>query len=439
MSVRDKYIVLDMFKISQMQNGIVFAGKMRFSDLNQVYKFTERKSQIQDNKFGTSEYSLLMDEDGFFQRQISEEKIHKIKKYLEESLSQNKETHNIFPSSVILYNRPSEEDEGLTDNEIDNLYAPDLDCCFYRKNLQSNITDVYQLFIPKNKNITLIVDGQHRFLGTKTLYDSLIKADNANASSVADFEFIVTYLVGFDIYEVSRIFADVNFKQKPVNRSLYYDIFGSVPYTDDNNEWHNEIRLAHDLAVHLNNADDSPIKGMIKLLGKGYGLISQAFFVDTIQNNVFKSGVWNEYLGSYIKGDSKYRIISRFMKDYLCALHEAYPTLFPKKTERNVDGISQQVYSSYEYKGVLWKTTGLGAYLRLIKDIYPIVRSDPNNFFSNIKNIFERIDESTAKGIFSQYEKSGSEGNQSKLYYTLKEKYDLLSNDERFIQDNLFK
>jgi len=423
MSIRDKYIVLDMFKVRQMQNGIVFAGKMRFSDLNQVYKFTERKSQKQDNMFGTSEYSLLKDENDFFQRQISKDKVFKIREYLEESLSLNKETHNIFPSSVILYNRPSEEDaEDLIDEKITNLYAPDLDCCFYRENLQSSVPGLYQLFIPKNKDITLIVDGQHRFLGTKTLYDSLVKAKDTNSSKVADFEFIVTYLVGFDIYEVSRIFADVNFKQKPVNRSLYYDIFGSVPYTDDNNEWHNEIRLAHDLAVHL--------------LGKGHGLFSQAFFVDTIQNNIFKSGVWNEYLGSYIKGDSRYRIISKFMKDYLCALRDVYPSLFPNKIEKDVDGISKQVYSSNAYRGVLWKTTGLGAYLRLIKYIYPLVKNDPDNFHSNIKNIFERIDEKSICLILDKYKEGGSAGFQSKLYKELLEKYEL--NKEEKLQVSLF-
>lgn len=63
-------------------------------------------------------------------------------------------------------------------------------------------------------------------------------------------------------FEQAKFFIE----QKPVNRSIYYDIFGSAPGELS------EIKLAHDLTLHLNNNENSPIRGMIKLLGRGNGL-----------------------------------------------------------------------------------------------------------------------------------------------------------------------
>lgn len=425
----EKYIVLDMVQVSQLQSGLVFTGKITFGELNQIYKLTERKESV-DDPFSNSK--ILFDESSNeFQRQLSQKKLREIESYLKKEIGLREAGKSLamFPSSLILYNRAYEpddidgnvehENDLLNENIISESYTDTLDCCFYLSD--KNKSDLYQLFIPRNRDITLIVDGQHRFIGTQRFYKSL---DDDLKQEVRDFEFIVTFLVGFDVYEIGQIFATVNFNQKPVNRSLYYDIFGSAPQTDRDGKLQNDIRLAHDLALHLQNNDSSPIKDMIKLLGKGYGLFSQAFFVDKMIRFVFKSKIWDSLLADYMSGGNDYKLIAQFMKAYFFALQEAYPSAWPEKVNRK----GNNVYSSYAYEYILCKTTGLGAYFRLIKDIYPRVSEDSMNFKVNILNIFNKIDDNEAKELFSKhgaYGGAGSEGNQAKLYRELLSRYGL--------------
>ncbi len=431
----NNYIKLSVVQVRQLQNGIVFTGKMKFSQLNQVYKLTERREKTLD-PFDNSpiDEAKVSNE---FQRQLSIKKLKEIQHYLFEEIQQiaKKKSLGMFPSSVILYNRYYEIDDlvfdkgnesiadndevNLTESIIDKSYNSSLDCCFYIKD--NNQQDLYTLYIPNNPNSTLIVDGQHRFFGTKMLFDSL--NDKTMKAIVNDFEFIITYLVGFDIYEVGQIFATVNFNQKPVNRSLYYDIFGSAPQTDREGNLQNDIRLAHDLTVHLNNNQNSPIESMIKLLGKGYGLFSQAFFVFNMLR-VFRTGIWNHYLIDYINQGNEYRDISKFMKSYFQALQECYPSAWPEKISKN----NSLIYSSFSYEYILCKTTGLGAYFRLIKNIYPVVKDEPDKFKENIKKVFSKLDNESASVLFSKrgpYGGSGSEGLQDKLYKHLLSAYDL--------------
>jgi len=431
----DKYLILNVVEVRQLQNGIVFTGKIKFSQLNQIFKLTERKEDVKD-PFDQS--TIKRDPDSKeFQRQLSSKKLKEIQLYLQDEIQQIEKNKSLgmFPSSVILYNRSYELDdltletqkEKLTDKEevilteeiISDSYNENLDCCFYIPD-ESN-KDLYKLYIPNNPDTTLIVDGQHRFFGTKLLYNKL--SDPKVKKIVEDFEFIITYLVGFDIYEVGQIFATVNFNQKPVNRSLYYDIFGSAPQTDREGNLQNDIRLAHDLALHLNNSETSPINSMIKLLGKGYGMFSQAFFVFNMLR-VFRTGIWNQLLIDYINAGNEYKNIAKFMKSYLQALQESYPTSWPKKTNKG----GQLVYAAYYYDYVLCKTTGLGAYFRLIKYIYPIVSENPDNYKENIKKIFSKITDEEAEVIFSKrgsFGGAGSEGIQDKLFRHLLSKYDL--------------
>jgi DGQHR domain-containing protein len=434
MSNLDKYLVLNVVEVRQLQNGIVFTGKIKFNQLDNIFKLTERKESIND-PFDNKVVKITNDEQ--FQRQLSNKKLKEIQEYLLEEISQIEKNKSLgmFPSSVILYNRSyelddlklDEQNEEITDKDevvlteaiIANSYTSDLDCCFYIPD--KNNADLYKLYVPKNPDTTLIVDGQHRFFGTKLLYNRT--TDTPTKKIISEFEFIVTYLVGFDIYEVGQIFATVNFNQKPVNRSLYYDIFGSAPQTDREGNLQNDIRLAHDLALHLNNSETSPVNSMIKLLGKGYGLFSQAFFVSNMLK-VFRSGIWDKYLIDYVNGGKEFKKIAKFMKSYFQALHEAYPSSWAEKVPKN--GIL--VYSAYYYPYILCKTTGLGAYFRLIKYIFPKIGDDPERYKENILRIFKKLSDDDAKKLFAKtgsYGGAGSEGLQDKLFRHLLSVYEL--------------
>lgn len=431
----NKYLILNVVEVRQLQNGIVFTGKIKFSQLNKIFKLTERKENIKD-PFDNTTFNLSK-KDEEFQRQLSDKKLKEIQEYLQEEIVQIEKNKSLgmFPSSVILYNRSyelddlnltssseklSDKDEViLTEEIISDSYKTDLDCCFYIPDAKDE--NLYKLYIPENPDTTLIVDGQHRFYGTKLLYNKL--KEEKTKKIVEDFEFIITYLVGFDIYEVGQIFATVNFNQKPVNRSLYYDIFGSAPQTDREGNLQNDIRLAHDLVLHLNNNETSPINSMIKLLGKGYGLFSQAFFVFNMLR-VFRTGIWNNYLIDYVNNGKEYKNIAKFMKAYFQALQEAYPSAWPTKVSKE----DKLVYSGYYYEYILCKTTGLGAFFRLVKYIYPLVEGDTEKYKTNILKILNKIDDGQAKTLFSKsgpYGGSGSEGIQDKLFKHLLSLYEL--------------
>jgi len=408
----NNYYKINVTEVHQLQTGILLLGKLNFRQLRVLHRLTERKENLLDpfNEKTVNINNLEQE----FQRQLSKNKLNKITSYLSENfnLIKEKKAFGVFPTSIII-------SLGLDDNyddetiNLDKIYTEGLQSCFIRKDEIDK--DRSNLIIPKNERIALIVDGQHRFYGINNFYDSL--KDKEDKELVDNFEFIVTFLLGFDIYDVGKIFATVNFTQKPVNRSLYYDIFGSAPEPD-----RNDIKLAHDLALHLNNNSKSPIKGMIKMLGKGYGLISQAFFVEKMLIHFRKSGVWEKIYADYLRGGKKYKELPNFMIAYLDSIKKSFPDAWPLRY-RNKVGI--RVYHPRKYEFILCKTTGLGAFFRLIRELYPKVedfgevemKNELTRILSNLSP--ETNDLFSNKGVYGG---AGSEGLQTKLYKLIKDK-----------------
>lgn len=404
------YYILDVAQISQLKSGTgaVFTGKLSFEELLTIHRLTERKESLED-PFGKKIINYQKEEDEEFQRHLSEKKLNEIKRYLIEEINNPQSSISVFPSSLIISLDINENNsEDLTEQKIAQYYTDDLDSCFV-----TNSGNFKKLYIPKNKRICLIVDGQHRFYGLKKYFDDLkIETDK---KKVYNFEFITTILLGFDSYQVSQVFANVNFHQKPVNRSLYYDIFGAS--SNDKNE----IQLAHYLVLHLQNNEDSPLKNMIKLLGKGYGLFSQAFFVEKVLIHYYSGGVWESLYEDFKNNGKTFLKIPTFIKLYFNSIREHYPDCWPEKVER--DG--ELVYSSFAYDYILCKTTGMGAFLRLIKDIYPRTENINTNSKAELDKIFGNISASEAEQLFSKngdFGGGGSEGLQLRLYKFLKER-----------------
>ncbi len=409
----NNYYQTNVIPIRQIQTELVFVGKLQFKQLLTIHRLTERKESLIDpfdQKIVIPEH-----EDEEFQRQLSSNKLTKIANFLEEQLEsfKKKKSIGLFPSSVLValdhdidYD-PSQLDEKF----LAGAYSDRLSSCF--------IKNESILFIPKNRRIALIVDGQHRFYGVKKLYESPFLSIE-DKQTIENFEFPTTFLIGFDIYQLGKVFATVNFTQKPVNRSLYYDIFGSVPDIE-----RNDIKLAHDLALHLNNSDESPIKDMIKMLGKGYGLFSQSFFVEKMLIHFKKGGVWEKIYADYINNGKQYKKLPIFMKIYLRCVEEAYNNAWPTRVKRDED----LVYSPFYYDFILCKTTGMGAIFRLIKDIYLLVEESPEKEMRDkILEIFNKLPKKEYMNLFSKagdFGGTGGEGLQVKLYRLMKLKLGL--------------
>ena len=407
------YYEIDVQKIRQIQDGIVLLGKLKYQELYTIHKLTERKESIFD-PFDAKQ-KKIQEEDEEFQRQLRPNKLNKIANYLKEQfeLYKQKKSIGLFPTSIIvsLQHEIEYSPDQVNQDYLEEVYSNELDSCFINK------TET-ELFIPKNSKIALIVDGQHRFYGVKKFYDSL--EQETDKKIIENFEFPTTFLIGFDLYQVGSVFATVNFTQKPVSRSLYYDIFGSVPDPE-----RNEIKLAHDLALHLNNNKESPLYNMIKMLGKGYGLISQSFFVESMLVHFKEDGVWEKIYSDYIRRGKEYKKLPIFMRVYLNCVEESYNVAWPVKMEKN----EELVYSPYNYDYILCKTTGLGAFFMLIKEIYPQVENlSEVEMKTKILNIFKIITKKESESLFSkeeEYGKGGGRGLQLKLYRYLKSKLKL--------------
>jgi len=426
MSELKNFIEIEVEQVNQIQeDSPMFLGKIKFKDLLTIHQYTWRKESEHD-PFGKSKIKLPNADEEEFQRQLSQEKLNKIEKYFKEKFEKidNKEkSSGFFHTAMVLalkheYDYDSEKiTEKNYDKILDDTYNKEVAKLkkggYDREELAGLISCFLndkknKLFIPKTQKIALIVDGQHRFYGLNQFYDKL--KDGPKKDKVKEFEFITTFLVGLDPYEVGQVFATINFTQKPVNRSLYYDIFGSIP------DARNEIKLAHDLALHLNNNSDSPLKDMIKMLGKGYGLISQAFFVREMEK-LFK-GVWNDLFTDYQEGGSEYKKIPQFMRIYLECIEETYSYAWPNFIRQENE---KYIYSSFSYDYILCKTTGLGAFFRLINEIYPIVKGlSQKEMREKIIKMLKRIRESEAQELFSKdnetFGKVSGEGVVNKFY-----------------------
>lgn len=443
---KENFIILPVQRIEQANNGTVFIGKIRFEDLREVYKYTERVEDTDTTEFGLPNIELnekVRKETEEFQRELDPKRVNGIASYILTALVLKNDHFALFPTSMILYNRCLENDElinpkydndgELTEETILSSYSKEMSSCLYRKKIIDG-NEYYTLYVPKNPNITLVVDGQHRLESLialdkkiKNEYEKLLKpyidkgydiSKDGLLDSINKFEFIITYLVDFDIYNVGKIFADVNFKQKPVNKSLYYDIFGSIPnYTDDDAE--NEIKLAHNLTVYLNNNAGSPLKDKIKLLGKGDGFLSQAFFVDKYRRFAMnpKNGVWNRYTSMYRVGDTGYSILGEFMIAYMQSIETSLKEFWP----------SESIKRARDYKnGNVLKTTGMGALLRLIKNIFPKIENENKEKWREILvQEFSKLSEEDKQRLFGpegDFFGAGSESMQGKLYNQLKAK-----------------
>ncbi|WP_212733161.1 DGQHR domain-containing protein [Terriglobus roseus] len=100
-----------------------------------------------------------------------------------------------------------------------------------------------------------IIDGQHRVAGLK----DAIKSDK----TVSSVEIPVAIYENLDTRECADIFLSINTEQKPVSRTLVFDLYGvASEYLID------ETALrAKDIATALNESDESPYRGWIKFPG----------------------------------------------------------------------------------------------------------------------------------------------------------------------------
>jgi DGQHR domain-containing protein len=118
-----------------------------------------------------------------------------------------------------------------------------------------------RLEVPEREGILRAIDGQHRLL-----------ALHADLENIQGEQFTVPAIVFDRLPEdhVVQMFVTINAKHTRLNASHLVSLSGRQLYRDD------ALAAAHDVVRALNDRDDSPLHGEIKLLGVGRGRVAQA-------------------------------------------------------------------------------------------------------------------------------------------------------------------
>lgn len=427
----NKYTEIEYQEVSQITRNKMAFSKVRFADLESVVRFTARTEEKTDPLATESENDIIKEENiQFYQRIINDSRTYGIQQFIiEEAIKEYKfklglsktPSLGLFPTSTLIaintYPADTIEQYEKEYYDLEKESGNQITLCFVRDN---------KIYLPKDNEIALIVDGQHRIAALRDLNTKINENLKFGRKKVTDyvdssffpflkeriknFEFLCTILIDFNIYEQGEIFASVNFNQKPVNRSLYYDIFGSSPNTD-----RNELKFSHDLVSHLNYSINSDLQGLIDMLGNGNGIVSQSAMMENLMKLFGRNKCWNLLYMDYRNQGDKYKAISLFLKLYFKQMKESFNEYWPK------EGITKRK----DYDFVLIKTTGMGAFMKLINDIYP--RVNPHHSKSkeeiqkDLKEIFSKLELNKDEYFSntSSFVKGAGQGLQSKLYKRL--------------------
>jgi DGQHR domain-containing protein len=153
------------------------------------------------------------------------------------------------------------------------------------------------LKVPEREGILRAIDGQHRLLA---LHADIERFDGE--------PFTVPAVIFDRLPEdhVVQMFVTINAKHTRLNSSHLVSLSGRQLYRDD------ALAAAHDIVRALNDREDSPLYGEIKLLGVGRGRVAQAPLAQE-----FKKLFAVEAFGAGRKGDDFREESRRFFVNYL--------------------------------------------------------------------------------------------------------------------------
>lgn len=128
-----------------------------------------------------------------------------------------------------------------------------------------------------------VIDGQHRLAG---LERAMLMDD-----TIGEQEILVSLALNLTTPQAASIFLNINTEQKPVPKSLVYDLFGEVE-TDPNHL----INRASDLATELNENSESPYYQLVKFPGvsKGAAAIDLSTIVSALKPHLSSDGAFSK-------------------------------------------------------------------------------------------------------------------------------------------------
>lgn len=336
-------------------NGLVLSGDVRsqklvvqacvpFLDLSRHSVFSYMRDP-NENPYRDSVEDDAEEKNKFYQRRIDTKRIKKIIEFIKNSILdevKGRRAVAVFPTAMIL--------------------------SYVDENSDYQVGNVVSLNMPHE---VYIVDGQHRLFAMQELYkevcgfisfnDEKEKENRIVKEYIENYKFNCTILLNFDLWEQSQIFVEVNFNQRKVSKSLYYDIYGMYYNDSYVNDPRNYIYVAHMLVKHMNNSEDSPLKGKIKMLGSGIGLVSQSCFAESlIRNMSSRMGIWRIDTEDNT-GKPSYKYMAVELKAFYQVVEEVFSDQWP------VDN---------RHRSIICKTTGISAMIRLLGYIHQNILTD---------------------------------------------------------------
>ena len=158
-----------------------------------------------------------------------------------------------LPGTFVLAANYTEDGKFLVDDK--DAFSSDI--CWRARRCPTEISGhqdcLYELNIPSNPKSAMVVDGQHRLGGFKDQSDEILSMDVPCA----------VYL-DLPIPLQAYIFATINFNQKPVNKSLNYELFAFDIDNEKPTSWSPD-KLAVFFSRKLNVDQASPLRGHIKI------------------------------------------------------------------------------------------------------------------------------------------------------------------------------
>ena len=139
--------------------------------------------------------------------------------------------------------------------------------------------------IPLVAKSAQVLDGQHRIAGLELALN--------NNPAVGERDVLVILTNGLETIKAAEIFLNINTEQRPVQKSLIYDLFGLI----NQNDQEMPIVRANDISSYLNDTVESPYHNLIKMPGykRGVGCVDMSTIVSSLKDRLKKDGIFSKY------------------------------------------------------------------------------------------------------------------------------------------------
>jgi len=401
-----EFLRIELELITQKQK-VFYLGKVEVVDILDL--FTVRPAEYDLHKHTSLSkiyegeddyYSYLINEDKEnlqnkdFQREPDGGRLNEVASYIKN------EEYAFFPNTIIV-TCDLINDFDIFNVSLDNTFSDFISINNRPVNFSFLTTEEerFILYMPCVSQSLLVIDGQHRLRG-------LAKVDKG---IIQKYDLLLSFMIGYDRSVIAKQFYTVNYYQKPVNKSLLYQLTGEFTKEVD------EFTFLHYVVKILNELENSPFFGRIKMLGKAprnisqeerskYS-VSQAFLVDSLLITISKNNTTSIYLPIF------------------------YPLFIDKELQPEIIRILARFFNAVKKLRPDWgnpsdsiisKGMGIGALIKVLQLIFPVIFKERlEQSFDNLPKLKVSDFEFYLKGIESvnldEFSGIGSAGSVNKI------------------------